>query len=112
MARSKTIRRKVQPGWHPEDVKAAIRKSGTTVSALATLNGLSESALRQAMRRPEGVPAADDVIADFLGLPKHALWPHRYDKEDQPLNPRRKSRFADNRIARLAASHRQSEAAS
>lgn len=110
MTRSAAMKRGVKPGWHPEDIKAAIRKQGTTVTALAQLNGLSESALRQAMQRT--VPAADDVIADFLALPKHALWPHRYDREDQPLTPRRKSRFEDNRTARLAASHRQSEATS
>lgn len=66
-------------GWHPEDIKAAIRKRGTTLSKLALDNGLSESACRAALIRPQLGP--DRVISKFLGVALHVLWPDRYDEE-------------------------------
>lgn len=65
-------------GWHPEDIKAAIRKKGTTLSALATNNGLSDSACRAALIR--SVPEAERVISTFLNVPLHVLWPARHER--------------------------------
>jgi Ner family transcriptional regulator len=65
-------------GWHAEDIKAAVRKKGTTLKALALSNGLSESACRASLLRPQ--PAADKVISRFLGVPLNKLWPSRYDR--------------------------------
>jgi len=62
--------------WHPEQIKAAVRMRRTTLSKLATDNGLEESACRQALIRPS--PSGELVISAFLDVPLQELWPERY----------------------------------
>jgi Ner family transcriptional regulator len=69
--------------WHPEDVKAAVRKTGTTLTALALANGLSESAVRRTLRCPW--PKVQGLIARHLGLRPQDIWPSRYDARGRPL---------------------------
>lgn len=73
-------------GWHPEDIKAAVRKRGTNLSRLALDSGLSESTCRCALIRP--TYAGEQVIARFLGIPAQALWPTRYHRDGTPKHPR------------------------
>lgn len=73
-------------GWHPEDIKAAIRKRGTNLTRLALDSGLSESMCRAALIRPH--LAAEKVIAAFLGVPAQRLWPSRYQRDGSPKHPR------------------------
>jgi Ner family transcriptional regulator len=61
---------------HPEDIKAAIRKGGVTLTELARRNGYSHAAIHKALHAPW--PNVERVIADFLGVPPRALWPSRY----------------------------------
>jgi Ner family transcriptional regulator len=70
-------KRKPQPDWHAEDIKAAVRKKGKTLADLARDNGLSESACRKSLK--VAAPRSDRAIADFLNTPLHELWPSRYD---------------------------------
>lgn len=62
---------------HREDIKAAVRKTGTTLKALALEGGLSESACRKALDVPS--PLAEALIAKCLDKPLHKIWPNRYD---------------------------------
>jgi Ner family transcriptional regulator len=66
-------------GWHPEDIKASVRKAGKTLTQLALDAGLPECACRVALIRP--YEAAERAIAAHLRLPLHTLWPHRYDPD-------------------------------
>jgi Ner family transcriptional regulator len=50
-----------------------------TLSKLALDNGLSESACRASLLRPQ--LSADKVISEFLGVPLCELWPDRYDED-------------------------------
>ena len=77
-----------EQGWHREDIKAAIRKRGTTVTKLAIDNNLSSSACRVALVRPS--PAGESVISSFLGVPLQDLWPDRYDPYGRRLAVRNK----------------------
>lgn len=104
------MKRVTRGGWHPEDIKAAIRKRGTTLSALATQAGLHESTVRNALYRP--IPRADGLIAAFLDMPKHALWPDRYDAEGHRLSHSNQSRTRLKNTPRRTAPHRQRAAAS
>lgn len=70
-------------GMHREDIKAAIRKKGTTLLALSMNNDLSECAVRQALRKP--VPRANKVISEFLGVPLHEIWPAWFDQQGQRI---------------------------
>lgn len=73
-------------GWHPENIKAEVRKRGTTLTQLALDNGLYESACRIALRHPCYV--GEQAIAAFLGKPASALWPSRYNSDGTPRHPR------------------------
>ncbi len=63
--------------WHPEDIKAAIRKRGMTTSQLFRSNGLAESTLRNVFRHHW--PKGEKIIAEFLGLTPRDIWPSRYE---------------------------------
>jgi Ner family transcriptional regulator len=62
--------------WHAEDVKAAVRKSGTTISQLSRDNGLAESTLRNVFR--SHWPKGERIIAAALGMEPQNIWPTRY----------------------------------
>jgi Ner family transcriptional regulator len=69
-------------GWHPEDVKAAIRKRGITLTELALRNGFSESYLRNALIRP--ARDGELIISRFLRVKPEVIWPDRYDADGTP----------------------------
>lgn len=64
--------------WHSEDVKAAIRKRGSTLTALAKANGISVQALSRAIFERSSA-RAEIIIAEFLGVHPMKIWPSRYD---------------------------------
>jgi len=72
------------PDWHAEDIKAAIRKTGVTLTSFALAHGLSESAVRQTLRRPW--PRVEALIAGHLKQRPQAIWPSRYDARGRPLS--------------------------
>ena len=63
-------------GRHPEYLRADIRSKGKTLARLAHDAGVSESAVRMALRF--GCPAGERVIAEFLNKDPRELWPDRY----------------------------------
>ena len=69
--------------WHPEDIKAAIRKTGVSLSALSSSLGFTDAAVRQVLARPW--PRLQALIAEHLGMQPHLIWPSRYDAAGQPL---------------------------
>ena len=73
-------------GWHKEDIKAAIRKRGTTMNDLARERGLPPSTIRNALSRP--VFSGEMAIADFLGVAAHELWPDRWTPDGRRIRPR------------------------
>lgn len=62
--------------WHREEIKAAVRMKGKTLTALALDNALAEDACRDALRTRR--PEAEAVIANFINVPASELWPDRY----------------------------------
>lgn len=73
-------------GWHKEDIKAAIRKRGKTLVALARENNIAEATVRSALVRP--LTSGERVIAAFLDIPLHELWPERWTIDGQRIRPR------------------------
>ena len=78
---------KALSGWHAEDVKAAIRKKGTTLTALSRKHGYSDSYLRGTLIRQR--PYGETVIAQFLGVSPAEIWPERYGVKTKTTNGRR-----------------------
>lgn len=94
---------------HPEDIKAAIRKSGTTLVKLSVELGYSAPAVGMALsRRWHEVRVG---IAKRLGHSLYEIWPEDYFTDDTPRAHRphakairiRKNRRRQKRIGKLAA---------
>lgn len=94
-----------KPAIHPEDIKAAVRKTGVTLTALSLAHGLSECTCRASLTRP--LPAGNRAIADHLGRNLSDLWPQWYDAEGNRLRSNSK---ADDTI-RDCSGHRQKRVA-
>lgn len=73
------------PDMNPEDIKAAIRKAGTTMSALASTTGVARTTLSMALHARVSAKA-EQIIADFLSLHPMVIWPSRYDKSGRRLS--------------------------
>ncbi len=102
------MERKPQTDWHPEDIKAAVRKSGTSLAALSLAAGLSESAASRALITPW--PRVQALIARHLGLRPQDIWPSRYDARGRPL-PGLRSTDKAKRSPGRPPSHRQNREA-
>jgi Ner family transcriptional regulator len=64
--------------WHPADIVAAIRKTGTSMAELGRENGLANTTLRNALDKP--YPRAEGIIAKAIGVEPSDIWPTRYIK--------------------------------
>lgn len=77
--------------WDRFAIKAEIQRRGSNLTELAVKNDLGSSTARAALLKPS--PAANSVIAQFLGVSLHELWPHWYDKDgNRRLGARQSSR--------------------
>ena len=83
--------------WHPEDIKAKVRKQGASLSALARKGGMSPQSVAMVLVRPGR--KGEQVIAEFLGVAPYRIWPSRYHADgtrkrpQPPENYRREPRF-------------------
>lgn len=75
---------------HPEDIKAAVGKTGIGLSELARRHGLNPSTVVHAVRRPQ--PSGNRAIAKHLGKGLHDLWPEWFDKDGNRLSNPKTSR--------------------
>jgi Ner family transcriptional regulator len=69
--------------WHVEDIKAAIRKTGMTLSDLSLAAGFSEGAATRALLTPW--PRMEAAIAARLGRAPQEIWPSRYSPDGRPM---------------------------
>lgn len=88
-------------GPHREDIKAAIRKRGSTLAIISTNAGLHRRSASHALVNP--MPIANSAIAEFLGKSLHDLWPRWYDQNGERI----KSQAPRKRIRKAPARHRQ-----
>lgn len=82
--------------WHPEDIKAAVRKRGQTLAGIARMSGVAKQTL-SACLASRASERGDRVIAKFLGLNPQEIWPSRYRKNGERL------RFCTPAMVRTAA---------
>lgn len=85
-------------GWHKEDIKAAIRKRGLTMTDLSVQYGLNPNSVRNCLGRP--LISGERVVADFLGVPLHELWPERWTQNGLRIRPRYADKY--NAFGRIA----------
>ncbi|WP_112092942.1 MULTISPECIES: helix-turn-helix domain-containing protein [Lonsdalea] len=73
--------------WHQADIIAALRKRGTTLSALSRSAGLSSSTLANVFSRPW--PKGEWLVATALNVHPSEIWPSRYFDESGTLQDRK-----------------------
>ncbi|EGJ4667169.1 transcriptional regulator [Salmonella enterica] len=66
----------MQPDWHSADIIAALKKRGTSLTALSRNSGLASSTLANALIRHW--PKGERLIAEALGIAPEQIWPSRY----------------------------------
>ncbi|WP_225086793.1 helix-turn-helix transcriptional regulator [Pectobacterium colocasium] len=64
--------------WHPADIIAALKKRGTSLSAVSRNAGLASSTLSNALKRHW--PKGERLIAEALGSSPEHVWPSRYSE--------------------------------
>lgn len=69
--------------WHSADIIAALKKKGTTLSALSRQSGYAPSTLANALVRPW--TKGELIIANALGVEAKRIWPSRYKKKIRAL---------------------------
>lgn len=69
--------------WHRADIIAAIRKQGSTLSAVARDHGLASNTLQNALR--VSWPKGERIIAEAIGIEAAEIWPSRYSHPNKPL---------------------------
>lgn len=74
-------------GWHPEDIKAALRKRHGTLTRLCRQWGLSSNVISIALHRDSLLWTVERRIADALEVPPHTLWPDRWHPDGTPVPP-------------------------
>ncbi len=62
--------------WHRADIIAALKKRGTSVTALSRENGLAPSTLSNTLR--SSWPKGERIIAAAIGVDPEQIWPSRY----------------------------------
>lgn len=62
--------------WHPADVIAALKKKGTSLSALSRQSGYAPSTLANALVRPW--TKGEQIIASALDMRPEQIWHSRY----------------------------------
>ena len=71
---------KIQPSqedWHPAYIIYQLALKGMSLRRLALLRGYAAKSLGMALRHPW--PAAEKIIADFLGVTPQTIWPSRFN---------------------------------
>lgn len=66
--------------WDPQKVLFAVRQKGSNLQRLGLQNGFFRHTLHKSLT--ERFPRAHQVIAEFLGVPRHEIWPQFYHADD------------------------------
>ncbi|HEY8214709.1 MAG TPA: helix-turn-helix domain-containing protein [Methylocystis sp.] len=70
-------------GWSHQKILFAVRERGTTLMALGREAGYGRTTLHNSLAKRH--PRAHAIIAKFLQVPRHELWPHWYGDDDELL---------------------------
>lgn len=89
---------------HREDVIAAVRKRGGSLSSLAKAKHIHPSSMSHCLKRP--LRRANAAIAEFLDQPLSALWPEWFDRHGNLKAQRNASRNPEKRNPEIAKSRR------
>ncbi|WP_170181928.1 helix-turn-helix domain-containing protein [Phreatobacter stygius] len=69
--------------WHRQDIIAAVRKRGSSLQRLGKEHGFARDTFNKALTAR--FPNAHAIIAEFIGVERHELWPQWYGPDGQML---------------------------
>jgi Ner family transcriptional regulator len=72
-------------GWHPEDIKAELRKRHGPITKLSLEWGHARNAITHTLRDPNHSKRVELKIAEALDVSPHVLWPARWSTDGTPL---------------------------
>ncbi len=72
-------------GWHPEDIKAELRKKFGPLTRLSRSWGLNRAAISNVLRCASESMVVERRIALALGIQPQKLWPERWGTDGRPL---------------------------
>jgi len=85
--------------WTKAKIKCALEERGMTMTGLAELNGLNPNNFRAVWSRT--VRAAEQAIAEYLGVPAAELFPDRYPiRKSSLLSKENEALIASQKAAR------------
>ena len=70
-------------GWHPEQIKAALKMRGHDFSSIGRCIGYSWPGTPNKVLRQRW-PGMEQIIADLLGVHPSDIWPERYRLDGSP----------------------------
>ena len=76
-----------QREWHPEEIRAELRKRYKTVRAFAKSVNYALSSVCDVLSG-KFLPGVQAAIAATLERSKHELWPHHFNPDDTPKRGR------------------------
>jgi Ner family transcriptional regulator len=77
--------------WEPEVIKAQIRIKRMTLASLGRSEGVSRQQMANALVRPHR--KAEELIAGFLGVSPHSIWPSRYNEDGTRKRPQPRQNY-------------------
>ena len=86
--------------WHPADIIAAVRKSGTSLQRLSLQHGFNSHSMNKAVR--QCFPACHAIIAQVVGVPRQTIWPQFYFSDGRRRSPREQKREVARQARRVA----------
>ncbi len=91
--------------WSSHRILAEIRSRGISLRGLSLASGLGAQTLTSTLQKPN--ERGEKIIAKFLGVAAHELWPERYLPSGQRRQPQPKKNYhPQRRFGRGAAMER------
>ncbi len=84
MTRTETAVPPSPADWHPEDIKALIRKRFGSLAALGSAWGMSRQSISGAILNPNCSAKLERRIAEALNMKPQTLWPSRWQEDGKP----------------------------
>lgn len=70
--------------WHPEDIKAELRKRYGTIRKVAASWGLTQPTVSNVLVDAGRSMRVERMISETLEVPLHELWPERWHSDGTP----------------------------